>query len=74
MGVAIGAIVVVGIESVIYAHSGPDDAMKETDKKLREALKKELGEPGQYAQSRTADDLRNLQTEATRLFGVLEAR
>ena len=74
MILSIAALVVVGIEAGIYAHSGPDDAMKDIDDRLKDARDAEFGDPGKYRVSRTADDIGTFHFEMIFYLGKLQAR
>jgi len=47
VGLAVGAIIVVGIDIFLYAHGGPDNALDDTSEKLQKALNREFGSDGQ---------------------------
>jgi hypothetical protein len=43
IGLAVGALLIVGLDAYLYARSGPDDAMTEIKERVAKAVKNELG-------------------------------
>jgi hypothetical protein len=72
IGLAAGAILVIGIDLYLHAHSGPENSMVPFQKKLDEAAKAEFGDllKARYKDSRTADALTEVVKDANPGLGA----